>query len=71
MAWLLYMLPAEFRSRRLSCAVTKVKNLDQALLVIYSVVNQERGVEQFPNLRPLTDDAAHARKTDEQINVIQ
>lgn len=65
------LLPAEFRSRRLSCAVTKVKNLDHALLVIYSVINQERAVEQFPNLRPLTDDATHARKTDEQIDVIQ
>lgn len=39
-------------------------------LVIYPVVNQERAVEQSPNLRPLADDATHARKTDEQINVI-
>jgi hypothetical protein len=65
------LLPAEFRSRRLSCAVTKVKDLDHALLVIYPVVNQERAMEQFPNLRPRTDDATHTRKTDEQVNVVQ
>jgi hypothetical protein len=51
--------------------VTKVKNLDHALLVIYPVVNQERAVEQFPNLRSLADDATHARKADQQIDVIQ
>jgi hypothetical protein len=51
--------------------MTKVKNLDRALLVIYPVENQKRAVEQFPNLRPLADDAAHARKTDQQINVVQ
>ena len=51
--------------------MTKVKNLDHALLVIYPIENQERTVEQFPNLRPLTDDATHARKTYEQINVTQ
>jgi len=49
--------------------VAKVKNLDHAFLVIYSVINQKGAVEQFPD-RSLTDDATHARKTDEQINVI-
>ncbi|MFZ0279099.1 MAG: hypothetical protein WA254_02540 [Candidatus Sulfotelmatobacter sp.] len=51
--------------------MTKVKNLDHATLVNYSVVNQKRAVEQFPNLRSLTDDTTHTRKTDEQINMVE
>jgi hypothetical protein len=51
--------------------VAKVKHLDHARVVVYPVVNQERAVNQFPNLRTLPDDAAHAGKADQQINVVQ
>jgi hypothetical protein len=51
--------------------VAKVENLDDTLIIIYSVVNQERAMEQFPNSRPFADDAAHARKAGEQIDVFE
>jgi hypothetical protein len=51
--------------------MTKVQNLDHAALVIDPVVNQKRAVEQFPYLWPPADDAAHARKAGEQINVVK
>jgi hypothetical protein len=64
-------LRPEFGSRWLSCAVAEVKNLDLTLMFVYSVVNQEWAVQQFPNSRPFVDDAAHARKAGQQINVVQ
>lgn len=48
-----------------------MNNFDQALIVIQPVINQERAVHQFSNLRSPWDDATHARKAGEQINVVQ
>ena len=43
----------------------KMEDLDDAFIVIESVVNQERTVQKFPNPRSSADDAAHAGKAGE------
>ncbi len=42
--------------------MSEMKDLHEALIFVDLVVNQNRAVNQFPNLRPFADDTTDARK---------
>jgi len=51
--------------------MSKMKNLDQPLVFMDSVVDDDWAVDQFTHARPLVYGVAHARKPAEQIHAIQ
>jgi hypothetical protein len=47
-----------------------VKNLDFALGFANAIVNEKWAVQQFPDERPLSNQATHPRKSGQQFNVL-
>lgn len=49
----------------------QVNDFDFALAFVDLVINQNRAVEQFSDMRSLTGHAAYARKASQQLDMIQ
>jgi hypothetical protein len=51
--------------------MAEMKDLDQALLLMDSVVDENRAVDQLTHSRPFASGAPHAGESAEQIDVIE